>query len=143
MYGEAVPPPVRVLLSLLLGAIVLVGCGGNDGAGADPVEVLRVVEDVEYYGACGDETLIVDGSSFYPLLPDEVDALDQDRYPTSAVVTEPEEGLGRTVLLVAPPGPGDDIGLLLVYADGMARFKSESGWIIWLTTEPRTYNWVC
>lgn len=143
MYGEPMSRPARALLSLLVGAAFLVGCGGSDEAGSDPVEVVRVVEDVEYYGACGNETLTVDGSSFYPLLPEEVDTLDQDRYPTAAVATEPEEGLGRTVLLVAEPGPGDDVGLLLVYADGMARFKSESGWIIWLTAEPRTYNWEC
>jgi hypothetical protein len=44
---------------------------------------------------------------------------------------------------VAPPGPGDDIGTLIVYSDGMARYESDSGTVEWLTTEVHTYNWVC
>ena len=45
------------------------------------------------------------------------------------------------------PGPGDDIGVMVIYADGMARFESKSGRVIWLTSDERiynwTYNWVC
>ena len=44
-------------------------------------EITAVYEDVDYYGACGNETLTTDeGISFYPLTPEEVEALDLDAY---------------------------------------------------------------
>ena len=109
-------------------------------AGRSGVEVVAVVEDVDYYGACGNETLTTDdGESFFPLSSDEVDALDPDQYATgdtgrSGFVAAPR---------VVPPGPGDDIGTLVIYADGIARFESDSGQVRWLTDEYREYNFVC
>jgi hypothetical protein len=44
---------------------------------------------------------------------------------------------------VAPPGPGDDIGTMIVYSDGFARFESDSAWIIWLTDQEQAYGWEC
>jgi hypothetical protein len=44
---------------------------------------------------------------------------------------------------VAPPGPGDDIGDMIVYVDGTARFESDSGWVIWSTDREQTCGWVC
>jgi hypothetical protein len=45
---------------------------------------------------------------------------------------------------VVAPGPGDDIGDVTVFADGLALFESDSGDLTtWLTREQRTYNWVC
>ena len=45
---------------------------------------------------------------------------------------------------VSPPGPGDDTGTLVVWADGVARWTSDSGNLdVWLVDEPITYNWVC
>jgi hypothetical protein len=32
---------------------------------------------------------------------------------------------------------------MIVYADGLARFESASGRVIWLTDDEQTYNWVC
>jgi hypothetical protein len=102
------------------------------------VEIVTIVTDVDYYGACGNETVVVEGTTWYPLLQDELEALDEGRYPLE--VADPgQSGLMRVV----PPGPGDDVGTLIVYTDGIARFQSESGRIVWLTNEERTYNWVC
>ena len=32
---------------------------------------------------------------------------------------------------------------MIVYSDGMARFESDSGRVIWLTDREHRYNWVC
>jgi len=42
-----------------------------------------------------------------------------------------------------PPGPDDATGTLAVYSNDIARFESDRGRVIWLTTDERTYNWVC
>jgi hypothetical protein len=48
------------------------------------------------------------------------------------------------VARVAPPGPGDDIGTLVVWAVGVARWVSDSGVLdVWLIDDEVTYNWVC
>jgi hypothetical protein len=113
------------------------------------VEVVAVYERVAYYGACGNETATVDGVTYFPLFneayprPDGAGRLlDLDRYPV------PGAALGMRAaptgaLRVAPPGPGDDIGDMIVYADGIARFESDSGWVIWLTDDEQTYDWEC
>jgi hypothetical protein len=103
--------------------------------------IAGVIDDFDYYGACGNETVTVDGTTYYPVFPEERPAIDTSLYPlpdgTSGFA--PPAGAAR----VAPPGPGDDVGTMVVYDDGMARFESDSGRIIWLTEEPHTYNWVC
>jgi hypothetical protein len=102
------------------------------------IEIVAVHPDVEYYGACGNETVDVDGTTYYPLLDDELDALDESLYPLEQV--DPgQSGLTRVVA----PGPGDDVGTMIVYRDGIARFESQSGRVLWLTDQERTYNWVC
>ena len=113
------------------------------------VEVAAVHERVEYYGACGNETVTVDGVTYYPLFneayprPDGVGRiLELDRYPVAGAVLA-IRGASTTVGRVAPPGPGDDIGDLIVYVDGTARFESDSGWVIWLTDQQQTYDWEC
>ena len=45
---------------------------------------------------------------------------------------------------VPAPGPGDDVGTLVVWADGVGRWTSDSGDIdVWVVDEELTYNWVC
>jgi hypothetical protein len=45
---------------------------------------------------------------------------------------------------VPSPGPGDDIGTLVVWADGVARWTSESGKLdVWMIDEVISYSWVC
>ena len=113
------------------------------------VEIAAVYERVAYYGACGNETVTVDGVTYYPLFneayprPDGAGrALDLDRYPIVGAVLGMRGAL-TAALRVAPPRPGDDIGDLIVYVDGTARFESDSGWVIWLTDREQTYNWEC
>ena len=102
-----------------------------------PIGIARVVHDFEYYGACGNETVQVGRRTFYPVLPRQRRQIDQTNYPHDSDVAP--SGLMR----VAPPGPGDDIGTMIVYTDGLARFESASGRVIWLTDDEQAYNWVC
>jgi len=99
------------------------------------VTVVGVHDDFSFYGPCGDNAVDVFGTTYYQLFPDEIEALDESRYPLEDGPT----GFAR----VAPPGPGDDIGTLIVYSDGMARYESDSGIVEWLTTEEHSYSWVC
>lgn len=100
--------------------------------GVEP-QVVTVHEDVLFYPACGNEVLHHEGVDFYQLLPEE-----------DIEVVRLGFGAGVGVPLVAPPGPGDDVGTLTVYSDGFARFVSDSGLLdVWLTQEFRDYNWVC
>ena len=141
----------------IVGVAGLAACGSDgEGASTDPStpastlpepagpQVVTVLDDVDYYGACGNEILTTDEGTFYPLSSDEVDALDIDAYPDdeSTGGTEPA-GLVAAPRMVAPPGPGDDVGTLVIYSDGIARFESDSGAVRWLTDEPREYNFVC
>jgi hypothetical protein len=113
-------------------------------SGPEPelVDVAAVYERVEYYGACGNETVTVDGVTYYPILSEDLQKVELDRYPLVGALL----GVFGSLALapqVAPPGPGDDIGDLIVYVDGTARFESDSGWVIWLTDEEQTYFWEC
>lgn len=103
----------------------------------DDIAVVEVVDGIEWYEPCGNVPLRVDGDVWWPLLPEELEAIDETRYP------EPDEPQGLATRVV-PPGPGDDVGTLVVYSDGIARFESDSGAIvIWLGDEARSYDWVC
>jgi hypothetical protein len=148
---------IPMMLVSIVGVAGFAGCGSDDeGASAGPslpestlpapsgTEVAAVYEDVDYYGACGNETLTTDeGISFYPLTSDEVEALDLDAYAVDgAPPGSGPEGF-RSPLGVAPPGPGDDVGTLVVYGDGIARFESDSGNVRWLTDEFREFAFVC
>ena len=111
----------------------------NIGPDGDLVKVLRIIDDVQYYGACGNETVTVDGTTLYPLLPEQRDALDLAHYWTKALSPNPPLGFRRVVA----PVPGDDRGTMIMYADGIARYQSASGRVIWLTTTEHAYNWAC
>jgi hypothetical protein len=52
---------------------------------------------------------------------------------------------GRYGLIkVVAPGPGDDIGTLVVWADGVARWVSDSRNLdVWMIDDPIRYAWVC
>ncbi|GAB3845075.1 hypothetical protein [Nesterenkonia populi] len=127
----------ETILGIALGA-VMVGCATEESP-EGPIETAEVVEDVEYYHACGNETLhLQDGRVFYPLLPEEQDDFDESPYSSSA-----RPGPAGPLIAVAPPGPGDDAGTLTIYDDGMAYWESESGITAWLSDEEREYNWDC
>jgi hypothetical protein len=115
----------------------------------DIVEIIAVYDGVEAYPACGNEPIGHLGVVWYPVafaggaptgaqfrsLVDEVFAVEREASPVAGPM-----GVAR----VAPPGPGDDIGTLVVWADGVARWVSDSGVLdVWLIDDEVTYNWVC
>lgn len=107
----------------------------------DPHAVQAVYENVSYYGACGNEVLHHDSLTLYPLHDDE--EIDVTSYSAGSGLPFYGFGMGLRVPAISEPGPGDDVGTLTLYADGYARFVSDSGTEIWLTQEQRDYNWVC
>ena len=57
---------------------------------------------------------------------------------------EPADARFRSFVRVPNPGPGDDVGTLVVWADGVARWVSDSGKIdVWMIDDEITYMWVC
>lgn len=113
------------------------------------VEVIGVYPATEFYPACGNETLDHRGVTWYPLARsgfgpydpdlqdriDEVFAVEREESPVAGV-----QGLAR----VAPPGPGDDVGTMVVWADGVARWVSDSGDLdVWMVDDEIVYNWEC
>jgi hypothetical protein len=128
----------RSLVIVVAAMAAAAGCG--ESAPAEPVEIAEIVDDVEYYIGCANEPVTVAGVTWYPL-PDFQFA---DEVADIAAISRATPGGARGFALrVAPPGPGDDIGTLVVFADGVARYESDSGQAIWLTREEQTYNWVC
>lgn len=138
---------------MVAGVLALGACGGDDDSDGSPssttapatapasastaptgdVGIVETIEGFEYYNPCADSPIDIDGTQWYRVFDEEVAALDAAGYPTGP------EGLVR----IMPPGPGDDIGTMVVYDDGIARYESESGMVSWFTTDERTYTWVC
>jgi hypothetical protein len=115
---------------------------------AAPVEVIAVYDGVAFYPACGNETLRHEGVTWYPIvhvgfepmmpeLQERVDAVlsvERELWPRDP------QGLAR----VAPPGPGDDVGTMAVWADGVARWVSDSGALdVWMVDDEIAYSWEC
>ncbi|MFK5636015.1 MULTISPECIES: hypothetical protein [unclassified Ornithinimicrobium] len=159
---------VGAALSAGAAALVLWSCGDLSPAATTATPgghgaVVQVYEDVAFYPACGNEVLDLNGTTWYQLLPDEQDILDQGRDPESSVGPASPERFtsvgssaipaevpmmtlrgGIHVPMVVAPGPGDDTGEVTVFTDGLALFESDSGDLTtWLTTEERTYTWAC
>lgn len=116
---------------------------------AETVEIVGVYEGAEFYPACGNETLDHQGVTWYTLV-NAADGLVDPAFRERADVAlsadrEPSPVMGRQGLVrVVSPGPGDDVGTLVVWADGVARWVSDSGDLdVWLIDEELTYNWVC
>lgn len=147
-------------LAALCGCGQAAGPGSGSGSGNEPVgatttapsvgTVVAQHEDVEFYPACGNEVLWHEGTKWYPLPRDDHERLDRDHEVGATAAGTPHTSpvvvlaSARPLPAVAEPGPGDDIGTVTVYDDGLARFESDSGDLVaWLTTEPRTYNWDC
>ncbi|WP_430868157.1 hypothetical protein [Demequina aurantiaca] len=153
-------------------AFALAGCAQEETSGAHinepyeinataPGEVVTTIAGVEYYPACGNEPLLLDGAGWYPFVPDS------DAFPLgsdapsggaddAAAGSPPSNDLrlvsvggrgysrGGSVPHVVEPGPGDDLGTVTVYDNGVAYFRSDSGDLeTWLTDERIIYNWAC
>ncbi len=147
---------MRLIHVSLAGLLLLAACGDpgaapGDTVPADPavaativpgapgVDIAAVYERVEYYGACGNETVTVEGVTYYPVLGEDLPEIEVGRSPLVGAMLGIVGRLGAAPQ-VAPPGPGDDIGDMIVYTDGIARFESDSGWVIWLTDQEQTYT---
>jgi hypothetical protein len=102
------------------------------------IQIVRVDERVEYYGACGNETAVFSSETWYPMLQAEDTLVDPALYPLPA-----PQSSGVRAPKVVEPGPGDDVGTFVVYSDGVGRYESDSGRVIWLTQIPHTYHWEC
>ncbi len=103
------------------------------------IEIVRTVRAVEYYGACGNEILELDGETWYPIA-----SVDLGGEPFDTTRYAPLPPVAQSLVRVAPPGPGDDTGTLYVFADGIGRFVSDSGLIDnWLTTVEQQYMFAC
>jgi hypothetical protein len=129
-------PLVRLLVTTSA-LVVLAACVPSEQA--FPGDRLEVVSGVEYYPACGNELLVWEGVTYYPFDPED----DAD-FPDPVAMPGGVGGQPGAVARVVAPGPGDDVGALVIYANGYAFFRSDSGDLTtWLTTQPREYDWVC
>ncbi len=160
--------PVRGLAAVALAVVLgLSGCGAGSPTTASwddtfdfgvPTSPLETAEDVPFYPACGNEVLPWDGERYYPYTPERV-----EEFPEPATTVVPgvsNEAAGASAFdseltvrgmsvsmpigAVAAPGPGDDVGTLVIFEDGHAYWESHNGELqTWLTTRELTYNWVC
>lgn len=120
--------------------VVLAGCA--DAAVGSPGAKQSVLDNVGFYPACGNETLTLEGVTWYSM-PTE-DSADFATPLALGAAALPGLGTSRGLPVVAAPGPGDDIGTLVIYEGGYAYFRSDNGELTrWLTTEPIEYNFVC
>lgn len=115
----------------------------DDSRATEEASIVAVHEGVPFYPACGDEQLEYAGMrwhqvqrSDYPDVYDRVVQAPREHPPEGITV----HGIARVVA----PGPGDDVGTLVVWSDGVAYFESDSGDLYaWLVDEELTYYWTC
>ncbi len=116
---------------------------GTPGAAA------RAYADVAYYPACSNEVLTFDGRRWFPFEP--ANAADFPSDPLSAAPSAlPAADTANTGAFAGPvgavvaPGPGDDVGTLVIYVGDLAYWESDSGkFHTWLTNHEIEYNWAC
>ena len=114
-----------------------------------PIEIVGLYESIKFYPACGNETLRHQDVTWYPIVHSGFDPTDPDlQGRIDAIfaverVDSPVVGV-RGLARVVAPGPGDDIGTLVVWADGVARWVSESRDLdVWMIDDEIIYTWVC
>lgn len=151
----------RLAAGLVVAVVALVGCA-TTAAEPEPVQwddrqdfgvpgdMVATHSDVPFYPACGNEVLTWDETAYYAYKPSQIDdfpdpadvvtrasALANSPLPTWARMSAP-------VPAVAPPGPGDDRGTLVIYEGGHAYWESDNGELsTWLTTTELEYMWIC
>ena len=161
-----------VSVAAALVGLTLTGCGATDPAGTlpppspatslvpatttsttaprttAPVPIVAVHEGVAFYPACGNETLRFDGVTWYQL--NHYDGYDEEYAAIYQAFADAERepspvGVRRGFApAVVAPGPGDDVGTLVIWADGVARWVSDSGDLdVWMVDDEITYNWAC
>jgi hypothetical protein len=122
---------------------------GSTTSSEGPVKIVGTYEAVAFYPACANEALEHEGVTWYPIVHVGYDPLDPrlQTYVDDVLAVVREEAPLATehgFVRVAPPGPGDDVGTLFVWADGVARWVSDSGDLdVWMIDDVIEYNWVC
>lgn len=131
------------------------GVAGHHGSPArsTPTFPRATHDDVEFYPACGNETLTYDGKMWFPFTPEDTTGFPPRGDDAAAASVTAVLGVGGAsghgvvlarVPLVIAPGPGDDVGTLTVYEGGFAYWESDSGNLeTWLTNIKIEYNWAC
>ena len=109
-----------------------------------PTGYASKTENVQFYPGCGDGPLKQGRLTWYPISREDWPTPNTDASGASALVSG-GRGISATVPMVsAPPGPGDDVGTLYVYRDGIAYWRSDSGDLDrWFTLVPQVYRGVC
>jgi hypothetical protein len=117
---------------------------------AEQVPITGTYEGVAFYPACGTEILEHEGVTWYPVAHVGFDPADEQLAQLLADIAaadrepSPVAGVNGFAARVAEPGPGDDVGTLVVWSDGVARWVSDSGTLdVWLVDDELTYDWVC
>jgi hypothetical protein len=112
------------------------------------VPIIGVHDDVAAYPACGNQPFVHLGVTWYPLFQEGFSPSDDDLQERADEVrnvnrqSPPSDAQG--LVRVPPPGPGDDVGTLVVWADGVGRWTSDSGELdVWVVDDELTYDWVC
>ncbi len=145
----------------LLSACAMPGGGQESWSPTDdfgsPGDAVASYTDVAYYPACGNETLTFEGQAWFPFDPVHTDGLPAnplaDAPPPSPAASAMDAGGGAggngapaasPVGAVAAPGPGDDVGTLVIYENDLAYWQNDTGTLKrWLTQHYLEYNWVC
>ena len=129
---------VVVLVAVVAGTVGALWWA-NLNVAPQPSGYISMTEGVEYYPACGNEKLTFDGTTWYQIYRD-----DWETPSAQAALASGGKGIGAAVTMVAPAGPGDDVGTLYVYSGGRAFWRSDSGDLTaWLTVVPQKYGYVC
>ena len=134
----------------VLVAVVLSACASEEvPGGPEGPTVVAVYANVNWYPPCATSPIELGGDLYYPL-PMGAPPVDESLYPVPTGPAchnlgsdEPSVALAAGLPRVVPPGPGDDIGCVIVYSDGVARFESHSGNVAWLTRKVQEYGYVC
>ncbi|WP_144016182.1 hypothetical protein [Demequina sp. NBRC 110052] len=144
--------PAAIVTAASALALAACGAGGlptQDGRGdhGTPGEALQVETGVNYYPACGNEVLQWEGPAWYPFTPSNPEDFPEEPIPDWAQgAGMPDAGVTTVALVpaVVAPGPGDDVGTLVIYEGALAYWESDSGELAtWLTRDEIEYAWVC
>jgi len=153
--------PIRVLALAAAAAFAIAGCAAqgpdrhNWNTSYDygvPGQGSASYASVAYYPACSNEILNFDGRAWFPFMPSNAADFPSDPLlavpaSLSASGAQDEAGLmggAGPIGAVVAPGPGDDVGTLVIYENGLAYWQADSGGLhTWLTNHKIEYNWAC
>ena len=152
---------LRTSIAATVAALMLAACAapgtephawGSSYDYGTPGAVVRAHASVGYYPACGNEVLSFDGRKWYPYEPMNSSDLPSDpltAVPASLSASGAEDAASVTggagpIGAVVAPGPGDDVGTLVIYENDLAYWQADSGGLhTWLTNRKIEYNWAC